>query len=158
MIDVHNKIASLTDSEVHDVLNRVVTGFAVRDRHHIPVNDTKVLTSILNQISDAADTPITPRVDRDLRDLAAIERELLNEMMHDEKLRPYVEGAIKADRSVLLDPITTALVMAGIVFVLGTKINIEITKKDGKAEYSVKLERTETSENIIAKFFALFSK
>jgi hypothetical protein len=59
-------------------------------------------------------------------------------------------------RSLHLEPVTTALVLAGIIFLLSTRINIEYENQDGKKTLKVKVEKPKTSEKLLEKFFPLF--
>jgi hypothetical protein len=112
--DISEKIALLTDAEVHKVLNRVIEGYAARNPN-FPVSDVGALSNILTQVSAKEGETVSPREDARMSDLAAAERTILLELSKDPSQLQFVEGAIKADRAVLVEPITTALVIAGIL-------------------------------------------
>lgn len=156
MSDISEKIALLTDAEVHKVLNRVIEGYAARNPN-FPVSDVGALSNILTQVSAKEGETVSPREDARMSDLAAAERTILLELSKDPSQLQFVEGAIKADRAVLVEPITTALVIAGIILVLETKFEISVTRKSGKAEFEVKLGKKPTDKSILKKFFSLFS-
>jgi hypothetical protein len=156
MVDIHEKLALLTDAEASDVLNRVVDGYAEKNSD-IPLRDPEAVAGIVAKISEAAETPVAFLEDAALANQAAAKRKLLVELARDPDLRKRVQGAIDSNRRVLLDPVTTALVMAGVVLLLQTKVKIKIAKKSGKHEYSVEVSKDPTSKGIIGKIFSLLS-
>jgi hypothetical protein len=156
MVDINEKLALLTDTQAHNVLNRVIEGFVARNPN-IPVGDVKALTVILTTIGEAAGESVVPRIDSELTDKAVAERSLLVEMSRNPKQRGFVEGAIASNRQVLVEPITIALVMAGIVFVLETEYDVKVSRKHGKTEYDVHVGKKPADRSVITKFFSLFS-
>ncbi len=155
MPEVVERLALLTDAEAHNVLNRIIEGYAARNPS-IPVADEDALAGILIKIGEAAGEAVAPRMDSELPDVAAAERSLLVELARNPSLRVYVIGAVESSRKVLFEPITTALVVAGIIFVLETEFDAKISRKAGQTEYEVHLGKKPTDKSIIGKFFAFF--
>jgi hypothetical protein len=77
-------------------------------------------------------------------------------MSRNPKLHSFVEGALANNRQVLVEPITTALVMAGIIFALNIEFTIKVSRKDRKTEYDVHIGKVGTDKSIIIKLFSLF--
>jgi len=77
------------------------------------------------------------------------------EIASNPELAPKLEAALK-QRKTLIEPVTTALVLAGIILVLQTDIEFEHTRKAGKKSTRIVLKKTPTSENILQKLFGLF--
>src|SRR5271166_3501786 len=113
MADVREQVAGLSDTEVTAVLNRLVEGYAAR-HPDFPVGDPASLSGILEKAGDAAGESVAPREDKEIRDRAAAARAILVELAAIPDQEQYVAGAIRASRQVLIEPVTTALVMVGI--------------------------------------------
>jgi hypothetical protein len=156
MPELIEELALLTDAEAHNVLNRLIEGYAARNPI-IPVADEDALAAILIKIGEAAGETVTPRKDNELPDAAAAERSLLVELARNPTLRGYVVGAVESSRKVLIEPITTALVVAGIIFVLETQFDVKVSRKAGKTEYEVHVGKKPTDKSIIKKFFNFFT-
>jgi hypothetical protein len=73
------KLALLSDSEAHSLLNRVVDGYAARNRD-IPVADDRALALILQTIGHATGNTVKPRADSEITDAIIAERAILVEL------------------------------------------------------------------------------
>ncbi len=71
-------------------------------------------------------------------------------------LATRVEAAFKEDRKVLVEPVTTALVLAGIVILLQTRGELKVKQKDGHVDVELHVEKKSTADSIVKKFFSLF--
>jgi len=84
-------------------------------------------------------------------------RAVLHAIADDDQLRSALDSWFESGRPTLFDPITAALVLAGIVFVLSVDINISVKRdKDGKVEWEAGLKKEPTKESILEKFFSIF--
>jgi hypothetical protein len=146
----------LTDDEARNVLSRLVEGFAARNPD-FPIADDKALANIITTIGQTEGEAVLPRRDSELTDQRKAERKLLVLLSQIPEQREFVEGAIALSRKVLLEPITTALVMAGIILVLQTQFDVRIKQKNGKSEYEVHVGKKPTDKSLLTKFFSLFS-
>lgn len=151
------ELASLTDIEAKQCLNRVLSSVK-ETRPDVPVTSPADLGNILKAAAALlSGQPLSPKADSSLRDPAKAIRILLLEFRENVELTARLEAALAADRSVLVDPITTALVMAGIVVILQTRFKMDFKRDKGnKSEFQVTVEKLPSSEGIIKKFFALF--
>jgi len=83
-------------------------------------------------------------------------RLILVEMASEPELRPRIEAWVGGSRATLLEPVTSALVLAGIVLVLSTSVDFKYEIKDGKKHLRIEIKRKPTTENLLGKFFGLF--
>ncbi|HTA38742.1 MAG TPA: hypothetical protein VK760_06680 [Candidatus Acidoferrales bacterium] len=151
------KLALLTDAESSRCLSRVLAG--IRETHaEIPVTSPDDLAGILRGLAASTGSKVhVPNQDSGLREGAKAIRIVLSQFLEDAELSRRVDAAIKTDRDTLFEPITTALVLAGIVVVLRTRFKMTYKRaKDGKAEFEVGIERKPDSDATIKRFFGLF--
>lgn len=156
-MDVTRELALLSDREAEECLNRILSSVQATNPE-IPVTSPDKLGNILRAAATAADVaPVEAKTDADLRDAAKAMRLVLMEFCDDRTLKPQLEAALAANRRVLVDPITAALVMAGIVIVLRTRFKFNyIRTNDGKEILEIGLIKHESGEETIKKFFDLF--
>lgn len=89
-------------------------------------------------------------------------RALLRLFWEDETVRPKVEELLAhppedSQKSVEL-AIATAVILGGLITWLQTHIEIDIARKEGKTEFSFKLKKEKTSEELIKKVVEPISK
>src|SRR5690348_6871867 len=134
MADIYKKLALLTDPQSYHVLNRIIAGYAARNPD-FPVDDANALAQILSKIARETGEPVSPRTDDELRDRAVAVRALLVQLAESPRQSLFVAGAIEYSREVLVEPITTALVVAGIILLLDTEFDVKVSRSAGKTEY-----------------------
>jgi hypothetical protein len=156
-MDALIELASLTDREAEDCLNRILSSFN-ETNPEIPITSPNDLGGILRGAATTIGAvAFAPKSDANLADRAKATRLILLEFCEEQKLRDRFEAALSADRRVLVDPITVSLVMAGIVVVLSTRYEMKYKRgKDGRSEFEVSLDKKPASEALIKKFFSLF--
>jgi hypothetical protein len=156
-MDLKFELASLSDTEATQCLNRVLSGVK-ESRLDIPITSSDDLATILRSVAAAVGVKqVMPKVDANLQESARAVRIILLELLGDPELEARLEAALAADRRVLVDPITSALVMAGIVLVLSTRFNIKYKRgKVGRSEFEVSVTKKPSSEILIKKFLELF--
>jgi hypothetical protein len=94
-----------------------------------------------------------PQLSEDaVKDKPAAIRVILVQIASDKQRRGDLATWLQGKRDTLFEPITAALVLAGIVFVLQLDIAVEI--KDGKVSGHVK--KGPTDSKLLEKFFSLF--
>lgn len=85
-------------------------------------------------------------------------RQILDALAGDEIIRPRLSAWIATARSTRIDPITSSIVLAGIVMGLSTHFEVEVQRANGKTKVNVHIEKKPTSAALIAKFFGFFKK
>lgn len=83
-------------------------------------------------------------------------RLLLVEMAGENPLKERTESWLKSDRKTLLEPITTALILAGPVTILSTRIDFHFKQENGKRTVEVKITKPPTTKAIMQKIASLF--
>jgi hypothetical protein len=82
-------------------------------------------------------------------------RVILTGIAQDLALSPRLEAWFQTARPKLLEPVTTAPVLAGIVLVLSTDIKIVYEKRGGKKHLKVTIAKQPTSEKLLGKIIGL---
>ena len=156
MADIFEQLALLTDAEIRNVLNRILEGYAARNPN-VPIGDPEALDLLLKKAGEEFEQPIAPREDAKLGNRPRAERAVVVQLAGLPDQRPFVQGAIDNSRNVLIEPITTALVMAGIILVLQTQFDVKVSRKGGKTDYEIKVGKKPTDGSLIKKIFSIFS-
>lgn len=174
-VQLHQKIDELNDTEAERCLQVLIKGFAVRHDYEALFDSEKALQDVIRQYDDLImehkqkevpkepQSPTTEPVQiassklEDPQKRVEGVRAILHAIADDDQLRPTLDSWVESGRPTLLDPITAALVLAGIVFVLSVDIDIKVKRdKDGKVEWEAGLKKEPTKESILGKFFSLF--
>lgn len=160
-MDLHAQIDALDDEEAVRRLNAVLKAMTVgsREKAMLVGNESELLKALRDAVAGAGADPHQVAEPTGVAARGAASRALLQEFASTPNTRPYVDRALTDDRAKLLEPVTTALVLAGIIFALSTDVQVEFTDEGGgKRKLSVKLHKKPTSDKILAKFFGLFGK
>lgn len=152
-MEIYRRLALLTDEKALLALNRVIGGL-------LPANPNlghpAELKAIVSAVATQSHSKIEPQIDDAINDLSGAVRLLLAEFAEDDELRPRLSAALDMDRPVLVEPVTAALVLAGIVVLLQTRVSLKVKSKDGKTSVDLNLEKKPTADGIIKKFFNFF--
>ena len=157
-MDVFRELAVMTDIEAETCLNGVMKGFAASSPSYDalapqPERLRDALQSIAAEAGLSAPALAEPQAG--LRPKAI--RLILTEMASDDETRERLEAWLESARPTLIEPITTAIVLAGILLVLSTSVDINYERKNGKSNIKVAIKRKPTTERLLSKFFGLFS-
>jgi len=171
---LHQKLNELTDDEAERCLQVIIKGFSVRHGYEELIASEQQLQDVVQQYNnlimahkqkEVAKPPIGPSPPTTI-DPSKIEepqkraegvRMVLHAIADDDQLRPFLDSWFESGRPTLVDPITAALVLGGIVFVLSTDLSFKAKKgKDGKVLWEGELKRAATKESFLSKFFSLF--
>jgi hypothetical protein len=71
-------------------------------------------------------------------------------------LAPVVEGALHNLREKLIEPVTSAIVLAGIVLILSTEVKAKFVQGDGQRRWEIDVEKKAVTAEILSKFFEVF--
>jgi hypothetical protein len=151
------QLALLSDQEAESCLNGVLKGLSVTDptferllRSPTDVQDAVRLISVdLGTEISQTDEPSTDRKPK-------VIRTVLVQIAKNPTLCPRLDNWLKTARPKLLEPVTTSLVLAGIVFVLSTDVKVDYADVAGKKKLKVKVEKKATASKLLEKFFTLF--
>lgn len=158
-MDVIQEIALRTDAEIEACLQGVFNGLAAqKEAYKRLATSPDDMKAVITAALGAAALPALPEGDaEDAKEARARAlRALLVEMAESPELRPRVEAQIARKRDMRFDPITSAILLAGIVMVLSTHIEIEYKNEGGKKNLLVKVVKKPTDGSVLARFFDLF--
>jgi hypothetical protein len=157
-MDLKNGIKGLSDVNAADVLQRLVKSLVTNDPQLLELIQSEAAMRDLAR--DAAQRLLDTSIDVDAVPSTSdpkLVKDMLLAFADDPVLSVKLQNVIAARRDVLFDPITSAIVLAGIVLVLSTHVEIEVGKdKQGKKHWKVKIEKKATPPSILKKFFGLF--
>jgi hypothetical protein len=81
---------------------------------------------------------------------------ILEELADDPRFAARIDAWFQANRPVMLEPVTTALVLAGIIFVLSLDIEVAYEDGNGKKKIKIVVKKKPTSAKILEKFWKFF--
>jgi len=139
------KINSLTPVETENCLNCLLKSFAEEDelfRDVVASEDSSTLRSIALEIVGEGYSQRLSRVSA--RDPHVIQT-LLMTMADDPNMSERLDGCLEQRRK-LIEPITTALVMAGLVLLLKSRISLKYEIKDGKKHFIFSFDKQPSRE------------
>jgi hypothetical protein len=153
-MDMYRRLALLPDRDAKLVLNRIIGGLVPAEPLLERPGDLK---SVISEVAEQTQVSIKPDIDDAVENQSAAIRLLLTELADGTETQNRLTAALDMDREVLVEPVTTALIMAGIVVLLQTHIKIRVKKVNGKTSVEFDLEKKPTADAIIKKFFGFFA-
>lgn len=151
------RVDNLSEREVEACLQGVLKGFIARKPEYTglfrsPDEVYSLLHSIADQLGDVPNNFGDDAAAKDPRAMKLTLRELASDSM----AGPWVEAWLDSNRPTLLEPVTTAVVLASIVMVLSVHIKLDVESKNGKTSVKVHVEKKPTAKTILMKFLGLF--
>jgi hypothetical protein len=154
-MEINKAIQQLSDREVENIISHVTSEL----RDHLPDDDSRNAIQSQEEAS-AAITALLQNNGGEWRDPSLYpedqprrSRALLQLLLEDELLRSDIEALIvhppgDSQRSADL-AISAAVILGGLIAWLQTKIDIRVTRKDGKTDFHFQVLKNKTSGNII---------
>ena len=152
-METYRELALLSDRQAQLVLNRIISGLVPANPELARPSDVK---AVLTEVATRYQVEIEPNTDAAIKGQSEAIRLLLVDFADSDELRDRLAAALQMNREVLFDPITAALIMAGIVVLLQTKGHLAIKIQDGKTSVDFSLDKRPTTEGLIRKFFGFF--
>jgi hypothetical protein len=152
-VETYRQLALLSDRQAKLVLNRIISGLVPANPELARPSEVK---AVMTEVAARYHVEIKPNVDNAIKDQSEVIRLLLIEFVDSDELRDRLVAALQMDREVLFDPVTAALIMAGIVVLLQTNAHLAIKIRDGKTSVDFSLDKKPTTEGLIKKFFGFF--
>lgn len=155
--NLYRKIALLTDAEAEDCIHGLLKGLTIENREYArllqsPSDMEEVIKAAA--VSAGVSSPEVKAIDQPAG--VKVVRETLLELADDENFGPRVEAWIDGARPSLLEPVTTAVVLAGIILALSADVDVGYKNVDGKKSFWFNLKKKPTSDGLLKKFFGLF--
>ena len=144
-------LALATDDDAKRALDVLLKGLSVQQPALAPyLNDEQTLQSIVQDAAPNEAAQVTSLEQGDPRAIRALLMQLATSDRAD------AVAAALTQRQKLIEPVTTAVVLAGIVLLLSTSFSVEFENVDGKKKLKVNVAKKETTEGLLARFFDLF--
>jgi hypothetical protein len=151
-------VATFSDEQSEACLKTVIQGLVERDEVVRALVAHQQATDILRDAQGAGQaTDIIAEPAPSPERVQAI-RFIVREMAVDPMTAGLVDGYQRSHRPVLLEPVTTALVLTGIVLVLSAEVRIEHTKSGGRAKTRVVIVKKATAPGILKRFFTILGR
>lgn len=156
MSDTFRRLEVVTDQEAFDTLNRIVNGYTI-DHPDSFIDNKEDTLRALEMAGVELGVPIEPQLDSQLSNVLKSAREVLVLLAGTVEGAKRVNGALDRLEDARIEPVTLALVMAGIVLVLETEVDVKISRQDGKTDFDISVSKKATDKSIINKIFSVFS-
>lgn len=156
-MDLYQELALLTDAEAELCLNGVLKGLvATQPDLAEAMAEPKEMAKAVQMTAGELGKPLAAVSESKLKQRPKALRVVLVQIAEDPTLRPRLEAWLTTARPKLLEPVTSALVLAGIIMILSTHVSVEYEVKNGKKNLRVKIEKKPTAAKILEKFFPFF--
>lgn len=156
-MDLYERLAQLTDAEAELCLNGVLKGLAeMQPKYADLLASPQEMASIIRTVASDSQQALPSVGEPTPQDRPKAIRVILTEIAEDPTLNPRLEAWLDTARPKLFEPVTSALVLAGIIFLLSTHVTIEYDNQAGKKKFKVKIEKKPTDIKILQKFFDFF--
>jgi hypothetical protein len=152
-MELNLELALLSDAEAKNCLNGVLKGISAADpTFERLIASPKDMAYVFREI--ALQATGSDKVDRiRIKDDPKLVRSILVEIAQDPNFRPRLSAWLKTERPRLLEPVTSALVLAGIIMVLSAEVDLDVGQKDGKKYFRISVKKKATAARLLAKFF-----
>jgi hypothetical protein len=154
-------LAAMADGDAENCIRVLLKGLvetAPRDDFRKAItNESAVVRSLRDLAAECGQPAAFPTEPAAGLDRTRAVRALLIEFAVNDDLARSLDDALTNTRQKLVEPIATALVLTGIVFVLSLEIDAEAKTVDGKTEWSLRVKKRPTADKVLAKFWGLFA-
>jgi hypothetical protein len=149
-------IAKLTDDQAANCLQCILKGYAEREQQLTEVITTdapKAMAAIAVELLDDAGRKQLAGVNANDPLLV---RQILQLMASDKSFGEQLEGGL-GRRKTLIEPVTTALVMAGLIILLSTHVKISYENKNGEKNLKVSVDKPSAPKELIKKVLGVLA-
>lgn len=156
-MDLERKLSELSDEEAEQALQALLKNLVTLEpEYEVVITSPARMQAFLREASAEVEIAPRPVGEPEPEVRARVVRAALAEAAADPELRASLENYLEHKRDLLLEPVTTAIVLASIVLVLSTHVKLDIRHKHGQAaEWQLKIEKKPTAESLLKKFFGI---
>lgn len=147
-------IADLTDDQAAKCLQCMLKDYVEREGDIAQVIASDASTAIATIATKTLDEIDRKRLENISADDPVVVKQILRLMAGDPRFAERLDGCL-ARRNTLIEPVTTALVMAGLVILLSTHVKISYEDKQGKKHLKILLEKASTPKEILKKILGV---
>lgn len=157
MIDIYKALALLSDHEVETCLNGVLKGFvSTRPLYEELLASTSEMEKAIKEAA-----ALLKLETGEVREVLPEERpkrirEILVTIAEAPDLQDRLEAWLRSARPTRLEPITGALVLAGVIFLLSTHVAFEYETVNNTRRLKIKVVKKPIAPEILKKFFSFF--
>ena len=160
-MDIIRRIDEMTDDDTQKCLNAVLEGMVAASpalEEVLSSPEGEDASEIIRKAAAQVSVPEPGRIaEGAITDRRHAVKVILKEMAINPELKLRIENWLATpQRAELFEPITTALVLAGIVAVLSTDVDFHYEDKEGKRHLRIAVHKKANTETLLSKFFGLF--
>lgn len=156
-MNIYQTLALLTDADAELCLNGLMKGLVAEQPNYAELlASPKDMATVIQTVASESGKKFSTIGEVTPQERPKAIRLILATIAEDPALSPRLEAWFKTARSTLLEPVTSALVLAGIITALSTHVIIDYEVQNGKKKLKVKIEKKPTASRILGKFFAFF--
>ncbi|MEW6731258.1 MAG: hypothetical protein AB1489_07965 [Acidobacteriota bacterium] len=156
-MSLFQELALLTDNEAELCLNGILKGLiSSHPMYEDLVSSPKEMEKVIQMAASDLGKQFPQIGEVTPQDRPKAIRIILTEIAQNADLSPRLDAWFKTARPKLLEPITGAVVLAGIIMVLSTNVSIKYENEDGKKNIKVKIEKAPTASALLEKIAGFF--
>jgi hypothetical protein len=153
--DLREQLALLTDNEAELCLNGLLKNLSIIDPPYEQLlGSSEDMEALIQAASEHRGVPLD-RLDKSGPTRAKAIRRILVETTRDPDLAARLNAWLNTARPTLLEPVTSALVLAGVVLLLSTSISVEYSRDSSKSKLRIKVEKPGAPTKVIEKIAEL---
>lgn len=152
--ELRARLSALAASDLERLLQIVVKDHVERAPDTAAYFAPEVLAAGLELA--AADAGVTDAAIIEPVDKADALRAIALDLAEDPRYAALLGDALAVDRPTRIDPITAAIVLAGIVLVLQTHFDVRYDRDGAKKKLHIEIRKAPTTEKLLAKLFGPF--
>ncbi len=155
-MSLQDDVKALSDDDALACLNGVLKGLAAQSPELEGLfAQPAEMDRAIREIPQAAGQPSLLGLKVDPQQRAEAARQVLA-VMADGDLAPRVRAYLDGARPKMLEPVSTALIVAGVVALLSTQFEGEVKQEDGQTSWHFKFKKDPTSESILKQILGIF--
>ena len=157
-MDDYADLALLTDGQVDRCLNHVISAYAATKGYDFKkfIAQPDQMIEAVKSVAAEVSVPLAGAGDVTAQNRPEAARVLLVEMAGIPELQSQIASWLQSDRKTLLEPITTALILAGLVTILSTEVDLEYKQENDKRKIGVKVKKPSAPKEILRKTASFF--
>lgn len=157
-MEIYQELAKLTDPQAERCLNSVVAGYSAQKGHVFKklVAQKEEMAEAVRSTAAQVNVPLARVGEVPAEQKPEAIRVVLVEMAAIPELSQEIASWIESDRKTLLEPVTSALVLAGIVLILSLEVDITYKEVDGKRTIDVHVKKPSVPPKILEKIASFF--
>jgi hypothetical protein len=158
--DLREQLALLTDKEAEASLRGVLKNQVIQEPIYQDIfNNPEKMKQIVKTVSDDANVALPNFDNLSYEETPKVIRVSLLQIAEDEELRPVLEGWLRNNLgrdTLVVEPVSAAVAMAGIVMVLTTKFSVRYKDETTQNKsLDVSVSHSPATEGFLENFFRL---